>query len=599
MLEADASTRRLVAILASDVAGYSRLMQADEAAALKGLGTVRAIIEAQIARHRGRLANTAGDSVLAEFASAVDALSCALIIQELMIHERHRSGDIKVRIGIHMGDVVVRGNDILGTAVNIAARLESLAQPGGVAVSAAVHDDVAGKLPAVFTSLGPRNLKNIDQPVHVYSVLPEAGGSTLAIAAVDQRLKLPESRGISIVVLPFVNMSSDANDAFLSDGLTEDLITELSRIRDFLVIARNTAFTYKGRAVDVTQVGRELGVRYVLEGSMRSLGTRVRITAQVIDVKTGSHLWAEKFDRERSALFDIQDEVVRAVAASTQIQLLIRAGQAGPGETNEDRWARGMQAWAELYRMTADSLAHAEKISQQLTREYPDWPRGHQLLGSAIYHLIIMGFRPARPEVKEEALRQMRQAVKMEPNDEYNLVHLSMALMDFEGSAHEAQVLLRRALEINPSFSLAYGLLGEAYRILGHFDEAIHNTEIAIRLNPRDPSNFYRYECLAIANSEKRDDDKALHWAGQVIALKPDFWSGYAITAAVLAGRNELDRAAASAEALKRCWPDVSIAAIKAAVPGSESPWRKWYFDNLAAAGIPLETKGEKDRSSV
>ena len=579
--------RRLVALLAADVAGYSRLMQADEAKTLAALVATREIIEAQIARHRGRIANTAGDSILAEFASAVDALSCALIVQELLVHESARCGDLKIRIGIHLGDVVTRNGDIFGTAVNIAARLENIAQPGSIAVSSAVRDDVAGKLPAVFESLGGQELKNIEQPVHVYSARPQTGGSAPAIAEADKRLAVPHTRGISIVVLPFVNMSGDAEHGFLADGLTEDLITELSRFTDILVIARNTAFTYKGRAVDVSQVGRELGVRYVLEGSMRSLGARVRITAQLVDARTGTHLWAEKFDREHSELFDILDEVVRAVAASTQTQLIIREGETRRREANEDCWALGMQAMAELYKMTAESLANQEKIARQLVREYPQWARGHMLLGSAIYHQMIMGFQLVAAERKDEAMREGRQGVALDPKDEYNLVHLAMSLMDFAGETSEAMVLLRRALEINPSFSVGYGLLGETHLALDQPDEAMRNTEIALRLNPRDPRNFYCYETLARASLQKGDGDKALHWASQIVALKPDYWPGYAYAAAVLAGKGSIDQARRSADGLKNCWPGVTISKIKATSTIRVAPWRQRYFENLIAAGIP------------
>lgn len=579
--------RRLAAILAADVAGYSRLMQADETKTLAALSVAREIMQTQIAQHRGRIANTAGDSVLAEFASAVDALSCAMIMQELLVHESARCGDLKIRIGIHLGDVVTKDGDIFGTAVNVAARLENIAQPGGIAVSAAVRDDVAGKLPTVFTSLGSQHLKNIEQPILVYSVLPQAGGSASAIAEADRRLELPLSRGISIAVLPFVSMSSDPEHGYLADGLTEDLITELSRLKEFLVIARNTSFTYKGRVVDVAQVGRELGIRYVVEGSMRSLGSRVRITAQLIDAITGTHLWAEKFDRDKSELFDIQDEVVRAVAASTQIRLLLKEGEARGSETNLDCWALSMQAWAELYKMTAASLSKSEQISRQLVKEYPHWPRGHMLVGSAIYHQIIMGFSTATPGLKDEALHDLREAVRMEPKDEHSLTHLAMALIDFAGNAAAAIAMLRRALEINPNFSLAYGLIGGAHLVLGQPEEAIRNTEIALRLNPRDPSNFYRYETLAFANLQKQDDDKAMHWASQLSALKPDYWSGYAIITAVLAGKNELEHAKRSAVALKQCRPNVSISAIRSAGAWSDLAWEVRFFKNLIAAGIP------------
>ncbi|HTO59875.1 MAG TPA: adenylate/guanylate cyclase domain-containing protein, partial [Bradyrhizobium sp.] len=331
--------RKLAAVLASDVAGYSRLMQDDEARTLKALEAVNRIAKTQIELHRGRIANTAGDSIIAVFPSAIDAVSCALIIQEVLIQQSQDGQGLQLRMGIHLGDVVARNGDVFGTAVNIAARLEAIAQPGGIVVSGAVRDDVIGKLPASLTSIGEQTLKNIDHPIHAYNLFPQIGAAPASIREADARLALPQLGGVSIAVLPLANLGRDPTHEYIADGITDDLITELSHLKYFLVIARNTVFTYKDRQVDVGQIGKELGVKYVLEGSVRAMGQRIRITAQLIDTKSGSHLWAEKFDRNMDELFDVQDEVVRAVAASTQIRLLLHEGESSQRSTNLDQWS--------------------------------------------------------------------------------------------------------------------------------------------------------------------------------------------------------------------------------------------------------------------
>ena len=328
--------RRLAAIMASDIVGYSRRMQADEAATLAALGNLRDLTATQIERHQGRIANTAGDSIMAEFPSAVDAVSCAIILQEVLAQHSADSAELQTRIGVSMGDVIYRNGDVFGTAVNIAARLETLAQPGGIAISGAVRDDIAGKLPVAFSDLGLRELKNIAEPIRVFSLVPQIGASPAAIENADRRTRPSPEPRLSIAVLPFLNMSNDAEQEFFADGITEDLITEISRIGDSLVIARNTVFTYKGRSVDIARIGKELGVRYVLEGSVRRLGSRVRITAQLIETSTGSHLWAEKYDRDLVDLFEVQDEVVRAVAASTHTRLMINEGDIAEQATEEE-----------------------------------------------------------------------------------------------------------------------------------------------------------------------------------------------------------------------------------------------------------------------
>jgi adenylate cyclase len=577
--------RKLAAVLASDVAGYSRLMQANETGTLKALEIVNGVAKAQIEVHRGRIANTAGDSIIAVFGSAVDAVSCALIIQEVLVQQSQDNQGLQLRMGLHLGDVVDRNGDVFGTAVNIAARLEGIAQPGAIVVSAAIRDDVTGKLPASFVSIGEQTLKNIDRAVQAYSLVPQIGAAPASIREADTRLDLPQLGGVSIAVLPFVNMSHDAEHESIADGLTEDLITELSRLKHFLVIARNTVFTYKGRQVDLGQVGKDLGVRYVLEGSIRIMGSRIRITAQLIDAGSGTHLWAEKFDRNMEDLFDVQDEVVRAVAASTQMTLLIKEGESAKRAKNLDQWSLMTQGYRELFRFTSESLHACEEIARQFTSRFPGASRAHVLLAIGMYHQILMGFREGNDELKEEILREAREGLRLDPNDEYSLSTLAMVLLDLFGRPAEALPLLTRALELNPNHAMAYGLLGDVHIALDNPDEAIRFSEIAIRLNPRAPNVFFHYVVLSAGSFAKKDHNKAVHWANQAIALKPDYWMSFAFLAASLAENGDLQSARRFASMMMQIWPEASISRMKETV--SPASWWNRFADDLRATGIP------------
>ena len=334
-------TRRLVAVFAADVEGYSRLMGADEVATLKGLTERRAILDRFIGEHRGRIANTAGDSVLAEFGSAVDAVQCAVEAQEAFAKantglspERH----LNFRIGIHVGDIMVKAGDLFGDGVNIAARLQTIASAGGVCISGAAHDHVRKILPYVFVDLGAQHVKNIEDPVRAFAMgspgnagtaAPGSSGRQHASSLRDANEPLPLPDKPSIAVLPFQNMSGDPEQEYFADGVVEEIITALSRFQHLFVIARNSSFTYKGKSVGVKQIGRELGVRYVLEGSVRKAASRVRITGQLIDASTGAHLWADRFEGGLEDIFDLQDKVtasvVGAVAPKVELAEIERA----------------------------------------------------------------------------------------------------------------------------------------------------------------------------------------------------------------------------------------------------------------------------------
>ena len=309
-MEAHSVERKLAAIFAADVEGYSRLMGRDELGTLRALTAYRVIIDRLITSHRGRIFNTAGDSLVAAFASAVDAVQCAVAVQDAIAKEnadRPADEEMRFRIGIHVGDIMVQGDNLFGDAVNVAARPEALAEPGAICVSGTVCDQIGTKLPIDFTDLGEQQVKNIAQPIRAFQI----GGSTQP-PAVNAALPLPDKP--SIAVLPFANMSGDPEQEYFADGMVEEIITALSRIRWLFVIARNSTFTYKGQAIDVKRVGRELGVRYVLQGSVRKGGGRVRITAQLIDAQSGAHLWADRFDGSLEDVFDLQDKVAISVA---------------------------------------------------------------------------------------------------------------------------------------------------------------------------------------------------------------------------------------------------------------------------------------------
>jgi adenylate cyclase len=339
--------------------------------------------------------------------------------------------------------------------------------------------------------------------------------------------------------------------------------------------------------VDVSQVARDLSVRYVLEGSIRRLGPRVRIKAQLIEALSGNHLWAEKFDRDLAEIFEVQDEVVRAVAACTQTRLIITEGEAAERGRNIDAWALITRGWTEIYRLTRESLESAAEIGRRLVAHYPSLSKGHHILASALHHLVIMGFYRGTQDIQDVIVSEAREAVRLDPTDEYALWVLAMVLSDALGRPQEAIPLLRQALSLNPNFSLGYGLLGNAYSQLNQPDEAIKYTEIAIRLNPRDPSVFFRYAVLAEANFAKQDHQQTLHWANQSAALKPDYWYSHALIASTLAISGDMDGAKRAMANLQASMQGVSVSAIQQTGYYPEPWWSRFAQGLIAAGALP------------
>ena len=461
------SVRRLTAILAADVAGYSRLMGADEEGTHERLKALRRdLLDPKIAEHHGRIVKTAGDGLLLEFASVVDAVRCAVAVQQVMPEcNRDVAADnrIELRIGINLGDVIVEGEDLYGDGVNIAARIEALADAGGVFVSNTVHDHVRDRLPFVFEDLGEQQVKNIARPVRVYRVRtplthPDASapGSPLSRIAGEgaerQRREAGEGNTLalpdkpSIAVLPFANMSGDPEQEYFADGMVEEIITALSRIRWLLVIARNSTFTYKGKAVDVKQVGRELGVRYILEGSVRRAGGRVRITAQLIDAQGGAHLWAERYDRGLADIFAVQDEITERVVAAIEPELYtaehIRS-QRKP-QQSLDAWECIIRALAYVGQSTRAGGEEAEALCRRAIAIAPDYGQAHSLLA----WVILRRTAPSRLDaVLPEASAEARRALRLDDHDPW--AHIVQGAVLFRTRRHEeAERSYRRGIGV-------------------------------------------------------------------------------------------------------------------------------------------------------
>ena len=493
-------TRRLAAIL---VAGYSRLLPGDEIASFAGLtALLNDIVEPNLSEFGGNIFKRTGEGVLIEFGSVVEAARCAGALRAAAV-QRNRDllpeERIALRIGINLGDVVVDEGDMFGDGVNIAARLEGLADPGSIFVSAIVHDQVAGKIDFEFVDLGPRILKNIGRPVQVYRMsgaVDEASAGTQAPAAVpgfdDRR---------AIAVLPFANLSGDPEQEFFADGITEDIITMLSGWRAFPVIARNSTFTYKSQTVDITKVAHELGVRYVLEGSVRKSGRRVRVTAQLIRADTGHHMMAERYDRDLTDLFELQDEIATTIAAAIEPELLKFernriAEQPQQSQDAYESYQRGM--WHHYRHNKEDNAAAQEMFRRALTLD-PNYPQATAALAIAVCNAGYLGWAADAEQNYEEAYRLGERAVALDGR--YPIARFALALTCmYSHRAERATAEMRQAIDLNPSFAAAHAILGHMLTYAGRPGETIPLVEKALRLSPNDPRLFIWLPALAAAH---------------------------------------------------------------------------------------------------
>jgi len=484
-----ASTRRLAAILAADVAGYSRLMGTNEEGTHERLKAhLRELVEPKIAEHRGRIVKNTGDGLLAEFASVVDAVRCATEVQRAMVDREPEVTDeqrIRFRIGVNLGDVIVEEHDIFGDGVNVAARLEALADAGGICVSRVVRDQVRDRLDYTFEDLGEQQVKNIARPVRVYRVRDvRAAGRTPASA--PPALALPDEP--SIAVLPFANLSGDPEQEYFADGMVEEIITALSRIHWLFVIARNSSFTYKGKSVDVKQVGRELGVRYVLEGSVRKAGGRVRITGQLIDANTGAHLWADRFDASLEDVFELQDKVAISVAGVIEptLQAAETARSAHRPTNDLGAYDLYLRALPSLARISKDGLSEAANLLEQAIARDPNY--GPALAFAAICHqrLATDGWTTDPEARRQKAMAFARRAIEVAGDDPVTVINAAYPLAYFGEDIGDMIALADRALSLNPSYARGWYVSAILRVIAGEPEVAIERIDRSVRLSPRD-----------------------------------------------------------------------------------------------------------------
>jgi adenylate cyclase len=483
--------RRLAAILAADVAGYSRLMGLDEEGTLAALKEHRrAVVDLKIAEHRGRIVKTTGDGMLVEFASVVDGVRCAVDVQRQMA-ERNVAVPpdrrIEYRIGLNVGDIIIDDKDIYGDGVNIAARLEALAEPGGICVSRIVRDEVRDKLHFSFDDMGEHQVKNIARPVPIHRVRFDkpANEAVAAARATTRSVRIPPRRP-SIVVLPFANMSGDAEQEYFSEGITEDIITNLSHYHSFFVISRSTSFTYKGSGVDVSKVGRELGVRYVLEGSVRRSSNRLRISAQLIEAATGHHLWANRYDRELADVFALQDEISQSIAAAIEPGIIAaeiqQARHKEPGQL--DAWDRTVRAHWHICRFRREHSAEARRLLNEAILMDPANSMAYAYVAFARHFEAMFGWGDGPVESHNRLGEAAGKAMAAE--DSNPTANTALAIFELFSSRHEeARRYLHRALTLNPNSEYARGYLGISYAFGGDHDAALQHLDEVIRLSPR------------------------------------------------------------------------------------------------------------------
>ena len=534
--------RRLAAILAADIAGYSALMGADEARTVRDLKEHQAVVLPMIKEHGGRVIDTAGDGILAEFGSVVNAIECAVAFQRTMAQ---RNADVeetrrmRFRIGINQGDIVFDDSRVYGDGVNVAARLENLAEPGGICISRRVYEDISGKMKLAFVDLGEQQLKNITQPVRVYRISGDLLAATQAIAR--PALVLPDKP--SIAVLPFKNLSGDPEQEYFADGMVEDITTGLSRIRWLFVIARDSSFAYKGKSEDVKQVGRELGVRYLLEGSVRKSANRVRIAGQLIDASTGAHLWADRFDGALEDIFELQDQVtanvVCAIAPKLE-QAEIERARRKPTESLDayDFFLRGL---ANYYKGTREANEEALRLYYRAIELDPDFSTSYAAAAGCFSMRKGFGWVIDREKEIAEARGLARRAVQLGKDDATALGFAGYALANVGRELDDGAAFLDRALLINPNLPVGWSGSGWVRVWRGEADRAIERFAHGMRISPIDPFMYWMHEGMAHAHFFAGRYDEALTWAKMALRELPHSHGGLRIAAAscALAGRGE------------------------------------------------------------
>jgi len=580
--------RRLAAIFAGDIAGYGRLMGADEEGTLRQLkGHRKELVDPKITEHRGRIVKTTGDGMLVEFVSVVDAVRCAVDIQRGMLERNNNlptEKSIQFRIGINVGDIIIDGDDIYGDGVNVAARLEALADPGGIMVSRVVHDQVQDKLGFEFDDMGEQAVKNIARPVSVHRVhLTEQAPKSVASTA--GKVERTASERPSIAVLPFVNMSGDTEQEYFADGISEDIITGLSKLRWFFVIARNSSFAYKGKTIDVKRAARDLGVRYVLEGSVRKGGDRVRITAQLIDAATGNHIWADRYDGELTDVFALQDDITRKVVAAIEPKLLeaegIRSQKRSPEDL--DAWDMVIQANALFWRLSKADGEAAIAILRRAVERYPDYGPAYSMQAFMLLLSQLTGWT-IDESLGRQAATLAERAAELDDSDPWAHLALGYAALS-RRRTDEAVEEFQRALDLNPNFAIAHGYLAMALALDGRSEKAIAHAEQAIHMSPHDPQNAIFNMSIAVAHYLADRYPEAVAFGRKAIQQRTQFTSGHRIYIASLAQAGQIEEAREALARVKELFPEMSIAWIKQYVPYTAGPMNK-FLEGMRKAGL-------------
>ncbi len=630
--------RRLAAIMAADVVGYSRLMGEDEAGTLAALKVHRQeLIDPEIAAHSGRIVKLMGDGALVEFASVVDAVECAVAIQRGMggrhdgVPEERR---ITLRIGINIGDVIVEGEDIYGDGVNVAARIEGLAEPGGICISRAARDQVRDKLDYALDDLGEHEVKNIARPIRVFRVSTDGEGAGTAVVSsrggprpwrwaaavgamiatvgglatwqlwppapaeapvattaptpevVSEQAPVPLPDKPSIAVLPFINMSDDPEQEYFSDGITEDIITDLSKVSGLFVVARNSSFTYKGRAVKVRDVGRDLGVRHVLEGSVRKSGSRVRITAQLIDVTTGDHVWAERYDRELTDVFAVQDEVTQKIVSVLAVKLsaeeAARLRRLVPVDADAyDLLLRGL---ALQRRYSRETIAESIEYFEKAIAIEPRYARAHANIGYSRSIEVLNGWSGDREAALREAESHIEEAVRLDPT--LPQVHFAASLLyRIRRQLDEALAAIHKAIELKPNYAEGYGSMAMVLTYAGRADEGLEAAQTSMRLNP--VNSFFIYWVLGQSYFHLERYDEAAVQFERAVEANPQFLRGHLLLAATYGQLGRIEDAEWEAQEALTLLPELSLRQRRAIVPYKKQADVERYIDGLRKAGIP------------
>ncbi len=592
----DRLPRKLAAILYADVAGYSRLTGEDEDATHRQLSEYLDLISATVEDHRGRVMHYAGDAVLAMFDAVVDAVSCATEIQD-KLRERNQElpngRKVQFRIGVNSGDVIEDRGDIYGDGVNVAARLESLAESGGICISESVRTAIGNKLPLGFEFMGEQSVKNIAEPVRSYRVTTKTTSVTQSVAAsaVDstESLEPDQTDKPSIAVLPFTNMSADPEQEYFADGVTEDIITALSNVQSFFVIARNSTFTFKGKSVDVRDVGRQLGVHYVMEGSVRKAGNRVRVTAQLLDAGSGRHIWADKYDGALDDIFDLQDQITSTVIGAIEPHLhraeFKRVKQKRP--ENLDAYDYVLRGLASMNKLTPEDTAEALELYRKAIEKDPNYGRAYSCASWCYRRHVQLKGMTLSDEDRDECIRLANAALKADDTDPLVLMQAGLTAVLLENDFDTATSLIDRSLSINPNSVRAWAASGMLRNILADTNAAIEHAERAMRLSPLETAIWVLYGVLATAHMQEQRYEDAASWARKSIRQHRYNLPAYHVLAASCVHLSQLDEAKETIQQLLDLDPELTVTRLQQIYPVAKYKNLDSFLDGLRKAGLP------------